>query len=600
MLKRPYCSPVTNGAVAPFTVPNPANTIPAGVNYRVTVTDSNTGMEVLRYTQVAFSGGSFNFDNYSPTNAGQFSPLTGTTTNGNLSVNGGLSVTGSVTFSCTQNYENIRNADCFPGADWCAKVMAADSDLGATAGEIWMNQSAGTSACAATLALSANHILRFVQGGSFALTSGGGNGIALNNYSGVLGPSFGSLTLTYAGSGTAIAPQSTAALTSKVKLHDFMLAGSSAGAIGIDLNNATYWDTTNVWVQGFTRTGAIGIRRYASGGLNGSYYDHFENVDSQSNYDDWTWDTDAGTTAYPPNRDTCIDCQGDNSTRYSFNINAGGTQSFYHCKVEGAGVIALLVNSSDNNFTDCSLENAGAVGTGLQYQSNNASRNFFSGSVSTGFATQIVDNTTGSSGLNENRYNGGFSPLAVTDHTNLPQGASAYLFMGGNYPNSVLGKIYIGAGGGWMLGFSKRSGGVDTDEWFMRDDGSLEGVETATAPMGGVGVAGRDLLWPDVTAHRWKMNNNNGGMDNVGDLLLYNASGTPQLAPHTVVGTCTLGTNCSVTLTGSAIFTSASSYVCIAQDQTGIFATKVTQTGNNSFTITGNATDVIGYSCTGN
>jgi len=97
-LRRQYCSPVTNGAVASFTVPNPANTQPAGIYYRITVRDSSTGQEVLRYTQVAFAGAAFNFDNYAPTVTTTTTPSTNATM-GNLTINGNLSVTGAMTFA---------------------------------------------------------------------------------------------------------------------------------------------------------------------------------------------------------------------------------------------------------------------------------------------------------------------------------------------------------------------------------------------------------------------------------------------------------------------------------------------------------------------
>ena len=95
VLKRAFCAAISNGAVSSFTVPNPANTTPAGVYYRVIVKDVNSGQEVLRYNQVSFTGTSFNLDNYAPLNLGQFAPLTGTAVSGNLSVNGNLSITGS-------------------------------------------------------------------------------------------------------------------------------------------------------------------------------------------------------------------------------------------------------------------------------------------------------------------------------------------------------------------------------------------------------------------------------------------------------------------------------------------------------------------------
>ncbi len=57
------------------------------------------------------------------------------------------------------------------GSDCGAKINTADSSLGATAGEIWVNQSCGTTWTTA-LTLSANHVLRFIQGGTYTLNVG--------------------------------------------------------------------------------------------------------------------------------------------------------------------------------------------------------------------------------------------------------------------------------------------------------------------------------------------------------------------------------------------------------------------------------------------
>lgn len=80
----------------------------------------------------------------------------------------------------------------------------------------------------------------------------------------------------------------------------------------------------------------------------------------------------------------------------------------------------------------------------------------------------------------------------------------------------------------------------------------------------------------------------------------YNAAGSLQASAHMVEGTCVLGTSCAVTLVGSAIYTGAATYVCTAQDQTAIAATKVAQASGSAFTITGTGTDTIGFSCVGN
>ncbi|MGH9567529.1 MAG: hypothetical protein ACRD4I_16235 [Candidatus Angelobacter sp.] len=96
VLKRSFCANVSNGAVSAFTIPNPALTAPSGVFYRVTVIDSSSGREVLRYTQVTFAGPAFNFDAYAPANLGPMSPLGGTSVTGPLNVAGNINATGSL------------------------------------------------------------------------------------------------------------------------------------------------------------------------------------------------------------------------------------------------------------------------------------------------------------------------------------------------------------------------------------------------------------------------------------------------------------------------------------------------------------------------
>jgi hypothetical protein len=133
-LRRGYCSPVTAGVVTTFTVPNPAGTQPAGIYYRVTVKDSSSGLEVLRYTQVSFTGATFSFDNYAPQNLGTPAPLSGNSVTGNLSVTGNVAATGTVTGSnlpgaipgvgsCTNQFVRVLNAASAPT---CNTVGSSD------------------------------------------------------------------------------------------------------------------------------------------------------------------------------------------------------------------------------------------------------------------------------------------------------------------------------------------------------------------------------------------------------------------------------------------------------------------------------------------
>lgn len=126
VLRRQFCSAVNAGVITSFTVPNPANTLPSGIYYRVTVKDTTTGVEVLHYTGVTFSGTSFNFDTYTPVLPGvSLAPLTGSSVSGNLGVSGNLAVTGSLTAanipasipgtgSCTSQFVTGLNAAAPP------------------------------------------------------------------------------------------------------------------------------------------------------------------------------------------------------------------------------------------------------------------------------------------------------------------------------------------------------------------------------------------------------------------------------------------------------------------------------------------------------
>jgi hypothetical protein len=80
----------------------------------------------------------------------------------------------------------------------------------------------------------------------------------------------------------------------------------------------------------------------------------------------------------------------------------------------------------------------------------------------------------------------------------------------------------------------------------------------------------------------------------------YIANGTQITNTHVVVGECTLGTNCGVTLSGAAVFTGTANYFCSVADSTATNAARVNKTSGSGFTITGTGTDVIQYVCIGN
>lgn len=147
-------------------------------------------------------------------------------------------------------------------------------------------------------------------------------------------------------------------------------------------------------------------------------------------------------------------------------------------------------------------------------------------------------------------------------------------------------------GAGNMLVTSVQTAGTNGGVTGVEGDGS------ALTPATGI-----DLLYPDSTAHCWKQNLNNvakGCTLTTDDWKVMNHSGTVQASAHMVQDTCTLGTDCAVTLTGAATYTNQNTYTCVCQDEDVAAACKVVQGAGNSFTITGTGTDVIRYACVGN
>jgi hypothetical protein len=71
------------------------------------------------------------------------------------------------------NIGNVRMAGAFGGSDWCANVVLANTDLGGTPGEIWVDQSAGTaSPCVAAPVVSPNVTIRWIQPGVYPIGVG--------------------------------------------------------------------------------------------------------------------------------------------------------------------------------------------------------------------------------------------------------------------------------------------------------------------------------------------------------------------------------------------------------------------------------------------
>jgi hypothetical protein len=80
----------------------------------------------------------------------------------------------------------------------------------------------------------------------------------------------------------------------------------------------------------------------------------------------------------------------------------------------------------------------------------------------------------------------------------------------------------------------------------------------------------------------------------------YNAAGTQQTNVHLVKGTCAIGSTCSVTLAGGAVYTSNATYDCWARDTTtSANAVTIALTSGVAVAFTGTGTDGVSFLCLG-
>jgi hypothetical protein len=124
-----------------------------------------------------------------------------------------------------------------------------------------------------------------------------------------------------------------------------------------------------------------------------------------------------------------------------------------------------------------------------------------------------------------------------------------------------------------------------------------------------IGNSAYYLYVPSSSGPMWLCGNGNCNVniDSLGRLNVrdgvtpttYDAGGTQQRNTHIVGDRCTLGRNCSVTLSGSAAFTGATTYHCTATDGTAANAVHVNQTSGSAVVFTGTPTDAVNFTCVG-
>lgn len=290
---------------------------------------------------------------------------------------------------------NIVLADQQTGSDWGAKVNAA-STLLSGGGEIWVSTAAGTSAPAANITLLANQVLRFTQGGTWAL---GAKQILLGAGSGIVGVGKNGVTITATGNQSVISPSnSTNNLTRYCTLKGFTISATTSTGIGLDLLNANSWLVEDFHVTGFTGAGGTGIRIRGAGTTSGAYFNRFYNgfIDNAATAVLISYDVVGNIpTSYE------FDNVHLNVVTNGFDVQ-GSTGWFRDCYVENVSGIGMRFRSTAiNHFLRAVfLDNSGSAGTGtgLQFDSG-GSDNRAQVSIS-GFSTNLSD-----SGAN-NHYDG--------------------------------------------------------------------------------------------------------------------------------------------------------------------------------------------------
>lgn len=160
------------------------------------------------------------------------------------------------------------------------------------------------------------------------------------------------------------------------------------------------------------------------------------------------------------------------------------------------------------------------------------------------------------------------------------------------YQIDVLGAVKVKAGAGVSLidfyGSTSGHAGIGVPAAAGAPNFIMLPTTTATVTTSGVSQAIiSDGANPQQLAYQWHA-------------PVMSLSGTIQTAGKIVKGRCTLGTDCAVTLTGNAVFTSSSTYECSGTDTTAANAVRFNPSSGSAFALTGTGTDVISWKCAGN
>ena len=245
--------------------------------------------------------------------------------------------------------------------------------------------------------------------------------------------------------------------------------------------------------------------------------------------------------------------------------------------------LSLINSSTYNAITGNTISGQGNIGISADStSSNNSYLNL--NSIGSSYTTAISD-----AGTNNQLTGSGGS---LTSNT-LPKATGAHALSDSLFTDNGTNGAYGGTGTFTVPSLTTGSGssacGTAT--------GCIAMVEASTA---GTPTSGNEYIRANSSNHQLVYSFNGVAESNL-VTPLYGTTGTLQASPHIVNGGGSLsGGTLTVTLTGAAVFSASSSYVCSPDDSTAVNGIQVTYTSGSSFTLTGTGTDAVRYTCVGN
>lgn len=478
-----------------------------------------------------------------------------------------------------KSLNNIRFASQFPGSNWCAQVMAADADLGAVPGTVVLDNSvASMSTCSLDIAQAASHRVLVTQGGTYVLGTHEIKPAGANT--GIWGSGWDTI-FSYTGTSWAAIIDT----EPNTNWRDFQiqivgsgtLASSALGGVKVQHVTSTSeannrFSNVRVLSTGYT-VGQIGWELYTTA-LSDSNYNNRGTVFSFLN-DIGLKLVSASAAGNSSNRNTLsIDClyasrcvQIPDGTDNNITASSSGSCTL-GSRCAGPAYLVELGGTGGGVGASNNVIHIGADEQG----SNSGPMSILSGAAINTFDGMPNDPLpiSDTSGVLTNR-----GTLAGIMYNPTIAGTTASLCWGG--VNSSGNPAWTKSG--TTLQAKLCDGSADATAQASR---FFLTQTTGTAPMTVVSTT----PVANLTASQ---------------ILYSTATGTQATNAHEVQAVCTLGTNCAVTLSNGAVFTSSATYDCFARDATTpANAVTIAISSGAAVTFTGTGTDSIHYWCRGN